>query len=173
MLVLDDGTEIEIQRANQIPIVAGDNITFTEDGDVVKIAADLSGYAENDGSYPDMTVGNATTSYKCAMVRYATSSSSATATALTATIADGMGFSSALLTAGLRVAIEFKNAHTTTSSCTLNVNSTGAKTLYNSTGTSRRVQWSAGTVVEVVYDGTAWKLANPVMYIIGSTLYLS
>lgn len=64
------------------------------------------------------------------------------------------------LFAGARVLVLFSNANTYASgSLTLNVNSTGAKTVYvagSATSTSNKCLWSAGSICEFIYDGTYW-----------------
>lgn len=63
------------------------------------------------------------------------------------------------LETGATIAVKFKNTNTA-SSPTLNVNGTGAKAIrkYGTTaiGTNARDSWTAGTVIVLVYDGTAW-----------------
>ena len=77
-----------------------------------------------------------------------------------ATLADSMPFS---LVTGASVFIKFENANTADNS-TLSVNGTEAKNIYrygtNSPGTSAAASWQAGSVVHLVYDGTAWYIAG-------------
>ena len=68
------------------------------------------------------------------------------------------------LTEGLRVSVCFANGNTSTTP-TLNVNSTGAKNMYWNGkyfgGTSSMsTNWDANTVVDFVYNGTAWDIVN-------------
>lgn len=65
------------------------------------------------------------------------------------------------LEAGLIVAIKFSNANTVASP-TLNVNSLGAKSIYQygttkAAGTAATTGWQAGHVVILIYDGTGWQ----------------
>ena len=91
---------------------------------------------------------------------YATCSTAAGEVAKVATITPGSNFS---LETGARVAVKFANANAT-SAPTLNVNSTGAKPIYfkNATITSSLNFWSAGQIVEFIYDGTNWNYSAAV-----------
>lgn len=86
---------------------------------------------------------------------YAVCSTSASTAAKTASIANFK------LVTGATVKIKFTYAHTSSSAATLNVNSTGAKTIYTHSGTSNvsvtnSHSWRAGEMVEFVYDGSYW-----------------
>ena len=66
------------------------------------------------------------------------------------------GFS---LTKGARVFVIFANSNTVAGGLTLNVNSTGAKSIYNELGAvsaSNPATFPAGVSIEFVYDGTNW-----------------
>ena len=94
---------------------------------------------------------------------YGTSSTAAGTAAKVATVSNADGF---VLVPGVQVAIKFTTANTA-SSPTLNVNSTGAKTIKyrGSAITSSAYYWGADQVVTFVYDGEAWQttdyLKNP------------
>lgn len=79
---------------------------------------------------------------------YATCLTSATIRAKTVTL-DGF-----TLIAGARITVRFTYANTTTSP-TLNVNSTGAIAI-QADGDTMYVKWLAGAVMEFVYDGSSW-----------------
>lgn len=69
------------------------------------------------------------------------------------------------LVTGATIAVNFSNAQTSTSACTLNVNSTGAKTIYGiarSTTSTTRIDgaWEAGETKVFTYDGTYWRLVD-------------
>lgn len=69
------------------------------------------------------------------------------------------------LKTGAVIAVKFTNRNTATSSCTLNVNSTGAKTIYgtpiaNGSATNIAGAWENNEVKLFVYDGTYWRLVN-------------
>lgn len=83
---------------------------------------------------------------------YGTSSSAATASAKTSSITNY------ILTQGARVTVTFSNANTNVAGAiTLNVNSTGAKTIYyNNAATSatNTLTWTAGESLTFIYSGT-------------------
>lgn len=87
---------------------------------------------------------------------YATSSTGATTQAKVATLTPNSNFS---LETGVRVAVKFSAANTA-SSPTLNVNSSGAKTIQfrGAALTSSLYRWAANSVVEFMYDGTYWQM---------------
>lgn len=88
---------------------------------------------------------------------YATCSTAAGTAAKVATLASG----SITLSSGVSVSVKFTYANTV-SSPTLNVNSTGAKTirLNGAALTSTAHYWVAGAVVTFVYDGTYWNISD-------------
>lgn len=70
-----------------------------------------------------------------------------------------------VLETGATITVHFTNAQTSTSSVTLNVNSTGAKTVYGpprSTTSSTRMDgaWEANEAKTFVYDGTYWRILD-------------
>lgn len=70
-----------------------------------------------------------------------------------------------VLETGATITVYFTNAQTSTSSVTLNVNSTGAKTVYGpprSTTSSTRMDgaWEASEAKTFVYDGTYWRILD-------------
>lgn len=59
------------------------------------------------------------------------------------------------LETGAKISVKFTNAQTYNGTATLNVNSTGAKNITRvGTTTTTRYYWSAGEVIDFVYDGT-------------------
>lgn len=59
------------------------------------------------------------------------------------------------LETGAKISVKFSNAQTYNGTATLNVNSTGAKNICRvGTTTTTRYYWSAGEVVDFIYDGT-------------------
>jgi len=105
------------------------------------------------------------------VTRFGTSSTSAATAAKTVSITAGT-FS---LITGARVTVKFSNANTAASP-TLNVGSTGAKTIRwrGATLTSDQY-WAAGQVVDFVYDGTYWNMIGAANdnNTVGSTTTLS
>ena len=88
---------------------------------------------------------------------YASCPTAANTAAKVATLSSG----SLTLVAGATVAVKFTNANTV-SSPTLNVSSTGAKSirLNGTTLTSSDYYWVAGAVVTFVYDGSYWNIVD-------------
>ena len=90
-------------------------------------------------------------------IPYATCSTAADTVAKVATVVDSGNF---VLETGAMVVVKFTNKNSA-SNPTLNINSTGAKPIYQygttvaSTGTTTS-GWVAGAVVLLVYDGTGW-----------------
>ena len=76
------------------------------------------------------------------------------------TLSEARGFT---LGPGASLYIKFQYSNTATSP-TLNVNSTGAKSIYRYGSTAPGVttvnSWQAGSVVHLVYDGTAWQMVG-------------
>lgn len=67
------------------------------------------------------------------------------------------------LVEGSTIAVYMSNDQTYAGQITLNVNSTGAKNVYDNgqyMGTYTRCAWEGGQVMIFVYDGTRWRLCN-------------
>lgn len=93
-------------------------------------------------------------------IPYAVCTTGASTAAKTVTASNWV--ETANLEAGARIVVKFNNSNTA-SSPTLNVNSTGAKSIVVSSGTITSTQyWSTGAVVEFVYDGTYWCVVGTV-----------
>lgn len=110
-----------------------------------------------------ITIDSVDTKIYVPNVAYATSTTQNTAI-LTATVSGSQPFA---LTTGAIVAVKFTYAkwyQTVTTPFTLNVNSTGAKTIYCNGSTvipyDKTQTWAAGDMVLFVYDGTYWQWAN-------------
>lgn len=92
-------------------------------------------------------------------VFYGTSSTGASTSAKTASVD-----SSFVLQTGVTVAVKFSNAAMSSPGYTrtLNVNSTGAKSIIVEGNTTfKYIPWGTNDVVLFVYDGTYWQLLNP------------
>lgn len=90
-------------------------------------------------------------------IYYGTCDTAADTAAKVVTLTDATGFS---LTAGAVVVVKFTNTNSVASP-TLNVNSTGAKSIYRYGTTAANTSqsstgWRAGAVQIFVYDGTGW-----------------
>lgn len=96
--------------------------------------------------------------YDIKATHYATSGTGASTQAKVATIQNG----SFTLEAGCRVAVKFTYANTAAAP-TLNVNSSGAKTIYCKGATITATNyWSAGQIIDFVYDGTYWHMISDI-----------
>lgn len=87
---------------------------------------------------------------------FGTSSTGASTQAKTTSIT---GFSSSDLQNGVKVAVRFSNAQSYNGQPTLNVASTGAKSIYYSDASSSasgKDAWAAGAIVTFVYYNNAW-----------------
>lgn len=71
------------------------------------------------------------------------------------------GFNSSSLADGVRVVVRFSNGQTYNGTPTLNVSSTGAKTIYTRTsGPAGRYEWAAGQIVSFVYYAGVWYIED-------------
>jgi hypothetical protein len=92
--------------------------------------------------------------------QFATSSTASGTTAKTATIVPSL--SGWALYTGAAITVKFTNANTSTTP-TLNINSTGAKQIRNYSGsalTEAEYKWPAGATMSFVYDGTYWRIQD-------------
>ena len=88
------------------------------------------------------------------VTRYATCSTAAGTKAKTASVTSG-SFS---LTTGAQVTVKFTYANTVAAP-TLNINSSGAKSIYwHGAALDASQYWSAGAVLNFVYNGSQWEL---------------
>lgn len=111
-------------------------------GDGVTTVGNLSFYLEDD----------------IKATHYATSGTAASTQAKVATIQNG----SFTLEAGCRVAVKFTYANTAAAP-TLNVNNSGAKTIYCKGATITATNyWSAGQIIDFVYDGSYWHMISDI-----------
>ena len=92
--------------------------------------------------------------------QYATSSTSANTTAKVATIVPEI--SNWSLYTGASISVKFINENTAIAP-TLNINSTGAKSIKNYSGSDlveSEYKWPAGATMSFVYDGTNWRIQD-------------
>lgn len=93
-------------------------------------------------------------------IPYAVCTTEASTAAKTVTASNWV--ETANLEAGARIVVKFSDSNTA-SSPTLNVNSTGAKSIVvSSSEITTTPYWSTGAVVEFVYDGTYWCVVGTV-----------
>lgn len=67
------------------------------------------------------------------------------------------------MVAGASVTVRFSNNNTSAAALTLNVNSTGAKTIYINGGTTsatNQLLWAANATISFMYDGTYWRVTS-------------
>lgn len=101
-------------------------------------------------SIRDIKIGS--TTYDIKSTHYATCSTASGTAAKAATIQNG----NFTLETGARVAVKFTAANNVTSA-TLNVNSTGAKTIrWRNANLASTQYWTANQIVDFIYDGTYW-----------------
>lgn len=90
---------------------------------------------------------------------YATCDTAAATDAKVATITNG----TFTLETGVKVSVKFTNKNSVASP-TLNINSTGAKTIrYRNANLKSAQYWAATQVVDFVYDGTYWQVIGTIM----------
>lgn len=103
-------------------------------------------------------LSDGTTARPIAQTLYGTCSTAAATAAKVVTCAD---FDT--LITGVTIHVKFTNSNTVANP-TLNVNGTGAKTIYRygktAPSTSVATSWFAGQVVTFVYDGTYWQMVD-------------
>lgn len=101
-------------------------------------------------------IKSAGTTYPVASTLYGTCSTAAGTAAKVVTCSN---FDT--LTTGVTIHVKFTYSNSVASP-TLNVNSTGAKTIYRygttAPSTSAKTSWNAGSVVSFTYDGTYWQM---------------
>lgn len=98
------------------------------------------------------------TQYDVKSTHYATCSTAASTAAKVATVQNG-GFT---LDTGVRVSVKFTNANSK-ASATLNVNSTGAKTIrWRNANLASTQYWTANQIVDFIYDGTYWQVIGAI-----------
>ena len=67
------------------------------------------------------------------------------------------------LVAGASITVRFSNNNTSAAALTLNVNSTGAKTIYingGATAAANQLLWAANATISFTYDGTYWRVTS-------------
>lgn len=120
---------------------------------VIQTQAQTSGFIADYAKYDDLELNGRWLS-RNAVPFYGTCNTAAATQAKAITCAE---FTAADLTAGTLLTVKFDNAQTYNGSPTLNVNGTGAQSVYrNGTNAGLRYMWLSGEVVQFVYDGSAW-----------------
>lgn len=137
-----DGTNWRIQDSSELTRIKSAETSITENAEAIALRATKT------------EVSNA-------VGRFATSTTAKGTAAKVATITPAVtGWA---LTTGAIVTVKFTNENTATTP-TLNVNSTGAKTIKAYTGTAALTEaeykWKAGTTLSFVYDGSYWRIQD-------------
>jgi hypothetical protein len=94
-----------------------------------------------------------------------------------ATAAKTVTLSSFALTTGVSILVAFTNGNTVAGALTLNVNSTGVKTIYHEGGNAASATYPAyfpaGAQIEFVYNGTGWVFKKRIVtnYVNGASWY--
>lgn len=155
--ITDDTTnkKMTIALSSTIPSITLNGSSTTSPSFYAPTSAGTSGQILQSNGSGAPTWANAATN----TTWWGTSSTSASTTAKVVTCE---GFT---LTTGAVISVNFSTANTADAP-TLNVNSTGAKSIYvgNSvcSGTANVLKWSANTVLTFMYDGTYWRYISSV-----------
>lgn len=124
---------------------------------VIETLAQTSGLIADYAKFEDLEL-NSRWINRNAVPFYGTCSTAAGTQAKAVTCAE---FIAADLAAGTLLTVKFDNAQSYNGSPTLNVNGTGAQSVYrNGTNAGLRYMWLAGEVVQFVYDGSAWYVVD-------------
>lgn len=153
-------------KISQLTTTLGTNADgTTKAGDIVHrttdIEADLSGFKSTVSStYATTTAlgGVEATANNANGKLVAYSGTCSTAASTAAKVVACQNFA---LSAGTAITIRFSTANTSTGALTLNVNSTGAKTIYvngSTTNSSNQLLWAANANITFTYDGTYWRV---------------
>lgn len=142
---VEDGAQV---NQNAFGAVTNGSTTYTADSETDTLTFSAGdGIAIGVNSSGTVSIGQTDTS-----IYYAESSTSA---ATTAKVATTVGSNTFRLEAGNIVFVKFSNANTA-SSGTLNVDSTGAVTIFGLAA----YDWASGEVIGFVYDGTVYRMID-------------
>ena len=123
-----------------------------------KIKTSLAGKQDALTAGTGISLSNNTLGLAGSAIFYGTCS---TAAGIAAKVVECASFTSNNLASGAMVRVKFTNAQTYNGTVTLNVNSTGAINVARvGSTTTTRYYWTAGEVVDFVYDGTNWVMSN-------------
>lgn len=157
---LTDGRTVKRTFTSQPtpPYAVGDLWVQGSAGDIMECvtARETGNYNSSDwalaSKYTDDTTAN--TANNRLEKRYGTCSTSANVSQKTVTLS-GFG-----LYTGAQISVHFSNANTA-SNPTLNVNSTGDKSIYvRGSAITAKDYWKADAVVDFIYDGTQWVMSG-------------
>ena len=167
-------------QTNDVAIASGDKLVVTDSSDSSKIARTSTSFdgstttkaLTQKGTFETFLQSHQTIKQDgvvgATVNRFGTCSTGASTAAKTVSITTGT-FS---LEAGATVFVKFSNSNTA-GAPTLNVNSTGAKSIkqYSTTapGTTTNTSWQAGEVLCLVYDGSYWQIVDRVYTSLAAT----
>ena len=167
-------------QTNDVAIASGDKLIVTDSSDSSKIARTSTSFdgstttkaLTQKGTFETFLQSHQTIKQDgvvgATVNRFGTCSTEASTAAKTVSITTGT-FS---LEAGATVFVKFSNSNTA-GAPTLNVNSTGAKSIkqYSTTapGTTTNTSWQAGEVLCLVYDGSYWQIVDRVYTSLAAT----
>lgn len=141
-----------------LPATGGGTAEFYDVSATTATAEDVASGKTFYSASGALTTGTASGGGDGVGVFYGTCATAA-ATAAKAVVCED--FTSDHLVKGTVVIVKFANAQTYNGAPTLNVQSTGAKTVKRiGTTNAARYEWQAGEVVQFVYDGTYWVLTD-------------
>lgn len=100
-----------------------------------------------------------TTEYAIASTAYATCSTAGSTVAKVAYIGGTSATTGFTLTTGVTVYVKFTYTNTAANP-TLNINSSGAKTMQRNGAAIQNSELKAGCIYPFIYDGTYWQLVN-------------
>ena len=144
-------------KTDTLELVAGDNVTLTPDATNDKVTITAADTTYSDATTSASGLMSATDKKKVNAI----SGYYGTCTTAADTAAKVVTCSNFVLATGATIKVKFTNANTYNGTSTLNVNSTGANDItYAGTSTGTRYMWSAGEVVDFVYDGTNWVMSD-------------
>lgn len=142
----EDGNEIYATTSQLTQ--TSDSLTTS----ITTVQSSVSSLSDDVDSLSD-SVDSAVDDIEALEAVYGTSSSSATGTTKSVTC------SNFTLTTGSRVTVKFSYANTYLGAIKLNVNSTGATTIYvgtSATSTTNGLLWAAGAYITFIYNGSYW-----------------
>ena len=152
------GASYEDVPGIQVPKTGGGTSSFYDVSDTTATAADVAQGKTFHLASGAAAVGTASGGGSGVSVFYGTCATAA-ATAAKVVVCDD--FTSVDLVEGTVINVKFTYAQTYNGAPTLNVNSTGAKNVKRvGTTNAARYEWVAGEVLQFVYDGTYWVLAD-------------
>lgn len=150
-------TSLQTNKADKAELPTKTSDLTNDSGFITNSTDGLTNYYKKSETYTQSEVNSLISGLPDTKSYYATSGTAAATAAKVATTPDG----DFKLYTGAMVRVKFTNANTYNGTATLNVDGTGAKDITRvGTTTSTRYFWTAGEVVDFVYDGTNFVMSN-------------